>query len=85
MASFADHIPVGVLIIWKANFIFKMEVFLLHSITQETVSGGQLNIKAASKKPQKQALHYAAHKRSHFYFNKQNGSQSISDKTKYDK
>lgn len=83
MASFAEHGSVGVLIILEAIFIFKMEVFLFHSITQETVSGGQLNIKAASKKPQKQALHFAAH-RAHFYFNKQNGAQSISDKIKHD-
>lgn len=58
-----------------------MEVFLFHSITQETASGGQLNIKAALKKTQKQACHYAAHR----YFNKQNGAQSISDKIKHDK
>lgn len=69
----------GVLIIWEANFIFKMEIFLFHSIAQETISGGQLSIKAALKKTKKQALHNAAH-RYHFCFNKQNEAQSISDK-----
>lgn len=69
MASFADHGSVGVLVIWEADFIFKMEVFLFHSITQEAASGGQLNIKAVFKKTQKQACHYAAHR---YHFNKQN-------------